>query len=217
MKFKKLDIFNLFYSLGAVVILIGVIAKFLEWKSQDILLLTGLSVEALVFTMSAIQFKTEVTKYKWEKLFPELIDNPETPSSLSGIQKSIEDISQRYHHGLVNYVTQFESLNTGILNGTNSYQQSLEKMSTQLANSADTFSDFKGSVAKVTASFIELHAISADIKHLQENLQSMTAVSVISSDQLNKFQDQLHDLNNSIYRFNALSAGIISQFKKIGE
>lgn len=216
MKFKKLDLLNFFYSIGAVVILLGVIAKFLEWKAQDALLLAGLSVEALVFTMSSIQYKTELSKYHWERIFPELVDNPEQPSSLVGVQKQIEEISLRYQTGLKNYVTQFEALNDGILSGTNQYRESLQKMSDHLGNSAEAFSDFKGSVSKVTVSFLELHAISNDIKQLQDNLQNMTAVSIISGDKLNKFQQQLQDLNESIYRFNKVSSGIITQFKEIG-
>lgn len=217
MKVRKLDVFNFFYSIGAVIILIGVIAKFLEWKSQEVLLLSGLSVEALVFTLSSIQYKAEVSKYKWERIFPELVDNPEQPTSLAGVQKQIEDISQRYHTGLVNYVNQFEALNDGIFRVTSSYQDSLENMSTQLVNSASAFSDFKGSLSKVTNAFVELHAISSDIKQLQENLQSMSAVSMISGDKLNRFQLQLHELNNAILRFNQLSSGIITQFRQIGE
>ena len=65
MKKKKLDIFNLFYSGAAVVILIGVIAKLLEWPAQDILITGGLAIEAIVFGVSAIKYveiedKTEV-------------------------------------------------------------------------------------------------------------------------------------------------------------
>jgi len=56
MKKKKLDIFNLFYSGAAVVILIGVIAKLLEWPAQDILITGGLAIEALVFGVSAVKF-----------------------------------------------------------------------------------------------------------------------------------------------------------------
>jgi hypothetical protein len=55
-KTKKLDIFNLFYSGAAVVILIGVIAKLLEWPAQDILITSGLAIEAIVFGVSAIRF-----------------------------------------------------------------------------------------------------------------------------------------------------------------
>lgn len=53
---KKLDIFNLFYSGAAVVILIGVIAKLLEWPAQDLLITAGLTIEAIVFGVSAVKF-----------------------------------------------------------------------------------------------------------------------------------------------------------------
>lgn len=53
---KKLDILNLFYSLGAVVILIGVIAKLLEWEVQDIFMTVGLTMEAIVFGVSSIRY-----------------------------------------------------------------------------------------------------------------------------------------------------------------
>ncbi|MCX6212103.1 MAG: hypothetical protein NT104_06015 [Bacteroidetes bacterium] len=55
-KTKKLDIFNLFYSGAAVVILIGVIAKLLEWPAQDLLITGGLAIEAIVFGVSAVKF-----------------------------------------------------------------------------------------------------------------------------------------------------------------
>jgi len=60
-KTKKLDVFNLFYSGAAVVILIGVIAKLLEWPAQDLLITGGLAIEAVVFGVSAIKF-VEVKK-----------------------------------------------------------------------------------------------------------------------------------------------------------
>ncbi len=53
---KKLDILNLFYSLGAVVILLGVIAKLLEWEVQDIFMTVGLTMEAIVFGVSSIKY-----------------------------------------------------------------------------------------------------------------------------------------------------------------
>lgn len=53
---KKLDLFNFFYSLGAVIILLGVIAKLLEWEGQDVLMTIGLSMEICIFALSAIKF-----------------------------------------------------------------------------------------------------------------------------------------------------------------
>jgi gliding motility-associated protein GldL len=219
MKKRKFDVFNFFYSIGAVVILIGVIAKFLEWKLQDPLLLTGLGVEALVFTMSAIQYKDDkvVKEYHWDRLFPELVDNPDLPSSLPGMQKNIEILSEQYYKGMSEFVVQFENLNSGIMKGSNQYQESLELMSQNLSESSKAFTEFKENVSRVSSSFIELHEISEDIRQLQINLQKMAAISIISGDKLNLFQEQLEGLNNAIYRFNSLSTGIITQFKQIGD
>ena len=191
----------------------------MEWKLQDPLLLTGLGVEALVFTMSAIQYKDDkvVKEYHWDRLFPELVDNPDLPSSLPGMQKNIEILSEQYYKGMSEFVVQFENLNSGIMKGSNQYQESLELMSQNLSESSKAFTEFKENVSRVSSSFIELHEISEDIRQLQINLQKMAAISIISGDKLNLFQEQLEGLNNAIYRFNSLSTGIITQFKQIGE
>ena len=221
-KKRKFDVFNFFYSIGAVVILIGVIAKFLEWKLQDPLLLTGLGVEALVFTMSAIQYKYDKVEkvYHWDRLFPELVDAPDgepvNVSSMPMMQKNVENLSRQYYQGMSDFMEQFESLNYGIVQGSSKYQESLEMMSKNLSESTKAFSDFKVNVMRVSASFIELHEISEDIRELQINLQKMAAISVISSDKMNLFQEQLEGLNSAIYRFNNVSNSIINTFKQIG-
>ena len=53
---EKFDFLNFLYSAGAVIILIGVIAKLLEWDGQDFFMTLGLSTEAVVFGISSIKF-----------------------------------------------------------------------------------------------------------------------------------------------------------------
>ena len=117
---------------------------------------------------------------------------------------------------MADFMEQFESLNYGIVQGSSKYQESLEMMSRNLSESTKAFSDFKVNVMRVSASFIELHEISEDIRELQINLQKMAAISVISSDKMNLFQEQLEGLNHAIYRFNNVSSSIINTFKQIG-
>jgi hypothetical protein len=71
---KNLDVFNFFYSFAAVIILIGVIAKLLEWPSQDILITLGLGIEAVVFGVSSIKFI--------DKKEPEVSKKPESVTFL---------------------------------------------------------------------------------------------------------------------------------------
>jgi uncharacterized protein YukE len=132
------------------------------------------------------------------------------------MQKNVENLSRQYYQGMSDFMEQFESLNYGIVQGSSKYQESLEMMSKNLSESTKAFSDFKVNVMRVSASFIELHEISEDIRELQINLQKMAAISVISSDKMNLFQEQLEGLNSAIYRFNNVSTSIINTFKQIG-
>jgi hypothetical protein len=98
---KKLDIFNLFYSGAAVVILIGVIAKLLEWPAQDLLITAGLTIEAIVFGVSAVKFvevqvKREVAT---EETLAKLADG------ISAISSSMTDAGDDNSNTFVNIQT----------------------------------------------------------------------------------------------------------------
>jgi hypothetical protein len=92
---KKLDIFNLFYSGAAVVILIGVIAKLLEWPAQDLLITLGLTIEAIVFGVSAVKF-VEVQVKRESATEETLAKLAEGISAISGSMAAGDDNSSTY-------------------------------------------------------------------------------------------------------------------------
>jgi hypothetical protein len=101
-KTKKLDIFNLFYSGAAVVILIGVIAKLLEWPAQDILITSGLAIEAVVFGVSAIRF-VEVKKE----------DQMATEATLSKVADGLGNIAGNFDgNGRAEYTHNYDYIQT---------------------------------------------------------------------------------------------------------
>jgi uncharacterized protein YukE len=67
--------FQIFYSLGAAVIIIGVLAELMHWPFglAAILLYTGFITEAIVFTLSA--FDHPAKEYQWDRVFPVLETN----------------------------------------------------------------------------------------------------------------------------------------------
>ena len=78
--------FQVFYSLGAAVVLVGVLAKLNHWPYGlgDGLLYIGLIVEALVFVVSA--FDSPIRDWQWDIVFPALDtgDTNDRPSFGSG-------------------------------------------------------------------------------------------------------------------------------------
>ena len=101
---KKLDIFNLFYSGAAVVILIGVIAKLLEWPAQDLLITLGLSIEAVVFGVSAIKFVDVVKE-------AEVATEATLIKVADGLGSIKEAVGNDYSNTYVNIQTGAEGLN----------------------------------------------------------------------------------------------------------
>lgn len=57
MENKKLDYFNLFYSIGAVLILFGVVCNILHLKFQNIFLVIGLVMEMLIFAITSVKYR----------------------------------------------------------------------------------------------------------------------------------------------------------------
>jgi len=68
----KLDTITFIYGFGAAVVLVGAMFKFLGWPFANELFIVGLSIEAVVFLISAFERKEEEVEYKWENVFPQL-------------------------------------------------------------------------------------------------------------------------------------------------
>jgi hypothetical protein len=54
---KELDYFNLFYSIGAVLILFGVVSNIMHFKFQNIFLVLGLSMEMIIFAITSVKYR----------------------------------------------------------------------------------------------------------------------------------------------------------------
>jgi hypothetical protein len=67
--------FQIFYSLGAAIIVIGVLAKLMHWPNGlgNTLLYIGFIVESIVFTISA--FDSPIRDWEWNLVFPVLESN----------------------------------------------------------------------------------------------------------------------------------------------
>ena len=75
----RFDPLNMAYGIGAAVVIFGLLAKFLHWPYANTFLFVGLATEAIVFFISAFEMKKVERDYKWEKLFPQLVREGDSP------------------------------------------------------------------------------------------------------------------------------------------
>ncbi|MDP1727907.1 MAG: gliding motility protein GldL [Bacteroidota bacterium] len=80
----KLDAITFIYGFGAAVVLVGAMFKFLGWSYANEMFVAGLSIEAVVFLISAFERNTEDKDYHWENVFPQLTGGDGNTSSNTG-------------------------------------------------------------------------------------------------------------------------------------
>jgi gliding motility-associated protein GldL len=84
---------NFAYGMGAAVVIIGALFKITHLEFPPIftgnaMLTLGLIVEALIFALSAFEPVEEEEKYKWENVYPQLIDKNAAPAKVGKTEVS---------------------------------------------------------------------------------------------------------------------------------
>lgn len=108
----KLDAITFIYGFGAAVVLVGAMFKFLGWQFANELFIVGLSIEAIVFLISAFERKTEDKEYNWENVFPQL---QQANAAQDANTKGYSEAMAQFSSTLTDLTTQLKDV-TGSLN-----------------------------------------------------------------------------------------------------
>ena len=90
----KLSPITYLYGFGAAVVLVGAMFKFLGWNYANEMFVIGLSIEALVFLVSAFERTTEDKEYEWENVFPQLDGKNGTTPDTTAYSKAMNDFGK---------------------------------------------------------------------------------------------------------------------------
>ena len=89
----KLKPLTFLYGFGAAVVLVGAMFKFLGWNYANQMFVVGLSIEALVFLVSAFERTTEDKEYEWDNVFPQLNGEGDGDDT-TGYSKAMDDFGK---------------------------------------------------------------------------------------------------------------------------
>ncbi len=211
---KKIDVQNFFYSIGAVIILLGVIAKFLEWRSQEILLLTGLATEAFVFIISSIQKKVEEKKYQWENVFPELLSNEKLNIDLQESIKAAADMHAEYLKTTEKTLLGFASFNENL-------EKILHEHTATLNSTSELLNISRSNIEKLNEAFLYVNQSMDNFKILDQNIlyfnnvtKDTSEVMSISKGTLISINSTLEDFNSNVSSLNNVSQNMLSGIKQ---
>jgi prefoldin subunit 5 len=158
---KKFNFLNFFYGLGATVILVAAMFKFLGWRHANTIFIVGILVEASVFFISAFDWGGDTKEYQWERVFPQL-DPEDNSSSISSIalaegtqQQQIQKIMgtmmtlnlsvtelNNATEKLTKSVSMMEKNYSIVSESTQKYQTEIDNLSNKIARANERLQDF---------------------------------------------------------------------------
>lgn len=128
---RSFDYLNFAYGLGAAIVIVGAMFKFLGWAYANEMFLIGLTTEAIVFLISGIEFRTKVERPRWERIFPQI-----DPNYRGEINKvDLVDIQKLYIDNSLIFKGAIEDLNQNIVklnDATEKLTQRVDQLGTNL-------------------------------------------------------------------------------------
>ncbi len=131
----KLDTVTFIYGVGAAIVLVGAMFKFLGWNYANEMFIVGLTVEAIVFLISAFERKVTEKEYQWEQVFPQL-DNVD--------ERGVEVQTNGYQSAMQQFSETLKELNNGLMEMT----KAVNEIKTEMRSNVEQSNNMKQSVTE---------------------------------------------------------------------
>jgi gliding motility-associated protein GldL len=199
------------YGIGAAVVIVGALFKIMHWPLADVMLIAGLSTEAIIFFLSA--FQPQPHDPDWAKVYPQLADDysgdalvPATAgvSGGNGLTRKLDDM-------LLDANITPETINSLGL-GLNRLSETAAQMA-DVSQAASATSDYtlrireaSGSLDKMNVAYAttaealaQMAGSTVDAKEYHQQIQGMTrnlgALNAV-------YEMELQDANNHLKAMN---------------
>jgi gliding motility-associated protein GldL len=185
------------YGWGAAIVIVGALFKIMHWPGSSVMLIGGLSIEAIIFIIGA--FEPQHLDLDWSLVYPELKNSGEELSDdgLTEDELSLESglsVTQQLDNMLIE-----AKIDSDLIKSLGDGMRSLTDQTSKLSNISDAIvatNDYTTSV-KTAASNVE--KLSSTYSKASESLLGLTENSSAGQsfgEQLQKMSQNLTELNN---------------------
>ena len=231
------DNMNVVYGLGAAVVILGALFKLQGWPGANIMLIIGLGVEALIFTLSAFDPPTN-HDWDWSKVYPQLRpeENASSASQVGNIMKEAKldpSVIKSVGDGMKKMAAQASNINdlAGASVAAKAYEDSIKGATESLQSvnqSYTTISETAKDLASSTSSVKEAVGLTEEYKESLKSASSSLGAIVSASGQITetaanmskaqndalKLQKELQDLTENLSKLNKIYVGMYDAMHK---
>ena len=185
------------YGWGAALVILGALFKINHYPGATLMLAIGMSVEALIFFMSA--FEKAPKEYHWEKAYPNILEKPENTQGpvqqLNNIFKEAEidsKVLSKLGDGMKKLSTSASQMGD-VMDGTKKYNKQMTTASNHLEKINDLYIG-------------QIKAFDTRIKVTEKMTDNLTA----SLDHSTRLSTELSTLSNNLNALNGVYGNILT-------
>lgn len=202
------------YGLGAGVVILGAMFKILHWPGADIMLIIGLSTEAVIFFFSA--FEKPASEYDWSLVYPELAgmeDLDEVEERIGGRSDNTPSTVTEELDAMLEEAKIDSELIQSLGDGLRRFGDAASKLNETIDASAATneYGEQLKLASKNMESLNALYAVqlegSANHVEAQNSLMEKLNESLSNSDRLT---DEVNSLVSNMSNLNTVYGGMLS-------
>jgi gliding motility-associated protein GldL len=199
------------YGWGAAIVILGAMFKILHLKGADVMLVIGLTTEAVIFFFSAFEKPSE--EYDWTLVYPELAGMEDDEDYARGGKadralSSTQELDKMLEEAKIDGEL-IESLGTGL----RKFGDAANRM-TETSEAAGATKEYEQQLSMASKNMESLNALyavqlesSANHMEAQNNLMEKLNSSLESSD---KLSTEVNSLVNNMEQLNGVYGGMLS-------
>jgi gliding motility-associated protein GldL len=210
------------YGIGASIVILGALFKINHYPGADLMLVIGLTTEAIIFFFSA--FEPKHKEPDWAKVYPELADDYEGEGLIAATDNG--SVSKQLDHMLESAKIGpelIDSLGKGFNNlsdsvakmsdlsdaavATDEYAENVKSASASLVDMNRSYGQTVTAMAEMTTASEDARKYHEQVKTVTDNLESLNAV----------YELELQDANNHLKAMNKFYANVSTAMDSMAE
>ena len=210
------------YGIGASIVILGALFKINHYPGADLMLVIGLTTEAIIFFFSA--FEPKHKEPDWAKVYPELSEDYDgeglvAESSNGSVSKQLDHLLEsakigpelidslgKGFHNLSDSVDRMSDLSDAAV-ATDEYTQNVKSASQSLVDMNRSYGATVEAMSEMTTASEDARQYHEQVQNVTKNLGALNAV----------YEMELQDANNHLKAMNKFYANISTAMDSMAE
>ncbi len=205
--------FNMAYGLGAAVVIAGALFKIMHFPGANMMLILGMSVEALVFALSA--FEPVEDELDWTKVYPELADGSIGGSGKKKKDKlATPDDAQTMLSKKLDDILKEAKLDAGLVSSLGNSIKSFQGAVEPLASASESISSTNKYNEQMSRAAAQMESLNSLYQSQVENASKQADLNSAMVENSQRLQDQMQSLATNLSSLNGVYGGMLSAMNK---